>query len=221
MDILTAMRTVAACLLVLSIATVVADAQSRRRAAPQPATKTEPARIECPHVLGEGVRSGLTFCDIWTGRESAAGAIVRLPPRRGPATLTFDLHNRQTYSASLEKAGRAYTRTTATIGVLTLDEHLLGRAVIQTEFRGSHDLIDRIAANGRGDVKAVAPVGREPISVEVPESVEAVSLVGERASIRRIDGEETISTPGRPVAIVSNVKIEYRPAPARRPGRRR
>ncbi len=208
------MRIAVAALLVLAVGAGVADAQTRRRATPEPATTTEAANIECPHVLGQGVRTALTFCDIWAGRQSADGAIVRLPPHRGPATLRFDLHNRQTYSAALEKAGRAYTRATATIGVLTLEEHLLSRAVIQTEFRGSHELLDRIAADG--DVKAVAPVGRESISVEVPEGVDVVSLVGEKVSIKRVDGEETISAPGRPVALVSNVTVEYRPAPPRR-----
>ena len=53
-----------------------------------------------------------------------AGAVVRLPPHRGPATLTFDLHNRHMYSAELVDSGRGYTRATATIGVLAMDRTL-------------------------------------------------------------------------------------------------
>ena len=85
---------------------------------------------------------------------------MRLPPHRGPATLSFDLHNRHMYSAELVDSGRGYTRATATIGVLAMDKKLLARAVVQTEFRRAADLLDRVAAGaGMAGVKAVAPIG--------------------------------------------------------------
>ena len=38
-----------------------------------------------------------------------------LPPHTGPVTLTFDLHNRHTYSEELSKTNRGYRRYTASI----------------------------------------------------------------------------------------------------------
>jgi hypothetical protein len=42
-----------------------------------------------------------------------------------------------------------------------------------------------------------------------------VSLLGEILEAHTPAGRET-ATPGRPVAIVSNIQVEYRPAPAKR-----
>ncbi len=62
-----------------------------------------------------------------------------------------------------------YRRYTATIGVLTLDNTLLTRAVVQNEFRTAADLVDRVSGgNGPGGVKAVAPTGTESVSVTIP-----------------------------------------------------
>ena len=76
-----------------------------------------------------------TFCDVLTGRDPAGGVIIKLPPHTGDVTLTFDLHNRHTYSEELIKTNRAYRHYTTTIGVLTADNTLLTRAVVQNEFR--------------------------------------------------------------------------------------
>ena len=50
-----------------------------------------------------------------------------------------------------------------------------------------------------------------------------VSILGEKLSVVRVDGEDTFSASGRPMAVISNVMVEYRaprpPRPARRPGR--
>ena len=63
------------------------------------------------------------------------------------------------------KAHRAYARYTATIGVLTLDNTLISRAVVQNEFRAAGDLVDRVGGGaGPGGVKAVAPTGTESIT---------------------------------------------------------
>ena len=79
-----------------------AATQTRRRAAPKPVpTKTEPAPLECPSVLGTGVNTGRTFCDVLTGNDPAGGIVIKLPPHTGPVTLSFDLHNRHTYSEEL------------------------------------------------------------------------------------------------------------------------
>ena len=149
------------------------------------------------------------------GRDPAAGIIIRLPKHQGVATLTFDLHNRQTYSAEQVKSGNAYTRYTATIGVLTLDSTLLSRFVVQSEFRRETDLFDRIAGgSGPGGVKAVAPTGVEPVRIDIPAKVEAVSILGEKLNTTRIDGNALYTTAGRPIAVISQAMIEYRPVSA-------
>jgi hypothetical protein len=61
-------------------------------------------------------------------------------------------------------------------------------------------------------VKAVAPIGNEPIVIEIPADVDQVSLLGEVLDATTSAGHET-ATPGRTVAIVSDVKVEYRPKP--------
>jgi len=59
----------------------------------------------------------------------------------------------------------------------------------------------------------VAPTGMESITITVPEAENQVSLLGEKLMVDRADGSQTYAAEGRPVAIISNVKIEYRPAP--------
>ena len=173
--------------------------------------------IMCPNPLGEGVQTKRSFCDVLTGRDPMDGILVDIPPHVGPVTISFDLHNRHMYSEELIKAGRAYRRYTATIGVLTMDNTLVSRAVVQSEFRAASDLVDRISGGaGPGGVKAVAPTGTEPISIVIPETENRVSILGEKLAVERLDGVDNFTLPGQPVAIISNVTLEYRPAPPKR-----
>ncbi|MCU0255158.1 MAG: hypothetical protein MUF60_00290 [Vicinamibacterales bacterium] len=202
------------------------EAQSSRRRTTTtrkaPATKREPAKVVCPATLGTGVETKRVFCDVLAGRDPAEGVLVTIPAHSGTATLTFDLHNRHTYSESQVKAGEAYAEYTATIGVLTMKNDLLSRAVVYSSFRTAADLLDRVGGGaGPGGVKAVAPTGTEPIVIKIPQDVTQVSLLGERLVTRRVTGEEVATSSGRPIAIVSNVMVEYRPAPARRTTTRR
>jgi hypothetical protein len=170
------------------------------------------------------VQTMRTFCDVTIGRTPAEGIVIPLPPHRGPVTLTFDLHNRHTYSADLVRAGRGYRRYTATIGVLTMDNTLLSRAVILSEFRTAADLLDRVSGGAdAGGVKAVAPTGTERISITIPAAETSVTILGEKLLEERIDGAaDNFTAPGRPIAVISNVQIEYQPGPApRAPARRR
>ena len=102
--------------LIALCASAVADAQTRGRgrAPAPPAMKTEPAVLECPSLLGDGIKTGRSFCDVLMGRDPAGGVIIKLPPHTGPVTLTFDLHNRHTYSEELIRTKRAYRNYTAT-----------------------------------------------------------------------------------------------------------
>jgi hypothetical protein len=96
--------------------------------------------------------------------------------------------------------------------VVTANGTLLRQTVVQSEFRGPTDLVERIAGGaGRGGVKTVAPTGSELIALALPAGVTEVSLLGEKLTIERLDGTEVVTAPGRPIAVVSQVQVEYRP----------
>lgn len=183
------------------------------RSAPAPALTRIQAQLQCPAELGVGVRTKRRFCDVLTGSEPKDGVLVAIPAHRGKVTLSFELHNRHTYSEELIKSKRAFRQYTATVGVLTLDNTLVERAVIQSEFRTATDLFDRVGGGaGPGGIKAVAPSGGEFVTVELPEDVGAqVSILGEKLTVVRPDGTDNFAAPGRPIATISNVMLEYRP----------
>ena len=162
-----------------------------------------------------GVTTGRRFLRCADGHDPKEGVLVTIPSHRGPVTISFELHNRHTYSAELVKLKQAYRKYTATVGVLTMDNTLVNRAVVQSEFRTEKDLFDRIGGGaGPGGVKAVAPSGDEMITMELPEDVaEQVSILGEKLSVMRPDGVDNFTAPGRPIATISNVMLEYRPGP--------
>jgi hypothetical protein len=203
----------------------VVDAQTRKstkkaparvtKKAPEPPLQTIPAGWVCASELGTGVATGRHFCDVLTGNDPKQGVLITIPPHRGPVTISFELHNRHTYSAELVKLKQAYRKYTATIGVLAMDNTLVDRAVVLSEFRTEKDLFDRIRGGaGPGGVKAVAPSGAEPIVIELPEDIgEQVSVLGEKLTVMRPDGVDHFTSPGRPIASISNVTLEYRPAP--------
>ena len=172
----------------------------------------------CPTTLGQGVRTDVTYCDVQIGRDPAGGVVIPFPPHQGPVTLSFDLHNRHTYSEEQIKTNRAYHRYTATIGVLALDNTLLSRFYVQNEFRTAADLVDRITGgSGPGGLKAVAPTGSERIVFVVDEEENGVSILGDKLSVSRVDGADNFSAPGRPIAVISNVMLAYHPAPPPKP----
>jgi hypothetical protein len=186
---------------------------SPRKPAPPPPLQTEPAQVQCPETLGMGVKSGASFCFVLAGRDPAQGVLVTVPPHAGPATLMFDLHNRHTYSEEDVRLGRGFAKYLAVVGVLTMQGDLLSRGAVRSEFRTGRDLYDRISGGaGPGGVKAVAPLGREEVAVTIPADVDQVSLLGEVLEATTAAGRET-ATPGRTVAIISNVRVEFRPAP--------
>lgn len=216
------MRIAGLLLVIVSLFVPGAASAQRRRAVPPPkpappvALKIAPADLKCPELLGTGVRTGASFCFVLAGREPGDGVLVTLPPHTGPATLMFDIHNRHTYSDEDVRAGRGYAKYTAVIAVLSMKGDLLGRGAVQTEFRTAQDLHDRVSGGaGPGGVKAVAPLGREQVQITIPPGVDVVSLLGEVLDATTSAGHET-ATPGRTVAIVSNVRLGYRPAPAPR-----
>jgi hypothetical protein len=211
------MRRAAVIVLVFALAGAAeAGAQRRRTPARKPAPRPAPMKIEaakvtCPESLGVGVRTKANYCFVLAGRDPAEGVLVAIPPHTGPATLLFDLHNRHTYSEEAVKAGRGFAKYSAVIGVLSMKGELLGRAAVQSEFRAARDLFERIGGGaGPTGFKAVAPIGREQIVMAIPANVDQVSLLGEILDATTVAGRET-ATPGRTVAVVSNIRLEYRP----------
>jgi hypothetical protein len=187
---------------------------SRKPAPPLP-PKVEPAQVKCPEPLGTGVKTGASYCFVLAGSDPAQGVLVAIPPHTGPASLMFDLHNRHLYSDEDVRAGRSYAKYTAVVAALTMKGELIDRGAVQSEFRSAKDLYERIAGGaGPGGMKAVAPIGHEQIAIAVPQAIDQISLLGEVLDATTAAGRET-ATPGRTVAIISNVRVEYRPAPAK------
>ena len=84
----------------------------------------EAPQVTCPAPLGSGVSTKQAFCDVLIGRDPAAGILIAIPPHKGDVTLTFNLHNRHTFSEEQMKDPRAaYARYTASIGALTHGQH--------------------------------------------------------------------------------------------------
>jgi hypothetical protein len=212
----------AAALMIAASAAAQTPPPARRPAArkpvPPPPPQKEAPAIICPTPLGTGVNTKLEFCDVMSSRDVTAGVIIRFPEHKGPVTLSFDLHNRHTYSEEQVKANRAFSHYTATIGVLTMDNTLIQRAVVDNEFRKVTDFVDRIGGGaGPAGIKAVAPTGTESVTMLIPEEENQVSILGEKVTVERLDGTATYSSPGRPIAVISNVMIEYRPPPPAKP----
>ena len=195
------------------------SAQQRKRTTarkpppPPPPPKVEPAQVKCPEPLGVGVRTAANYCFVLAGSDPAQGVLITIPPHTGTASVMFDLHNRHTYSDEDVRAGRGYAKYTAVVAALTMKGDLVDRGAVQSEFRSARDLYERIGGGaGPGGVKAVAPIGHEAITMTIPADVDQISLLGEVLDATTVAGHET-ATPGRTVAVISNVRVEYRPAP--------
>lgn len=170
------------------------------------------AEVRCPSVLGIGARTQTPYCDVHVQTDPELGIHVVLPRRRGDATLSFNLHNRHTYSRQEAEAGRAYTRYLAAVSVATLEGDIVADGVVMSEFRVVEDLVDRVTGGaGPSGLKAIAPLGAERVHVTVPANIRTVVIVGRSLEVVRLDGRETITLPGRPVAILSDARVTFRP----------
>ena len=97
-----------------------------------------------------------------SGRVAKEGVLVTVPPHAAPRRCRSSCTIATRILAVSVQAKQAYRHYTATIGVLTMDNTLVDRAVIDSEFRVERDLYDRIGGGaGPGGVKAVAPTGSE------------------------------------------------------------
>jgi len=167
----------------------------------------------CAASLGSGVKSRRTFCDVVTVAAPGESVALTVPARTGIATLFFDLHNRFGVPVITGFPGASYTRHEAVIRVIGADGAVIGRAAVIREFRTTADLFDQLAGGGRpGGVKGVAPGPPEAVRFAIPAGVNVLGIVGESLRVRTATGSDDLfDAPGRPVAIVSNVRLEYRP----------
>ena len=196
------MRIARAVVIALCAAAPVAAAQT---------AVTEPVEVRCPEVLGVGVTTNVPFCDVLIQSDPTLAITVVLPSRRGEATLSFDLHNRHTYSEDEVRAGRAYTRYLAEVAIATSAGDILARRYVLSEFRAAPDLVDRVGGGaGPQGMKAIAPAGVERVFVPVPAGVERVVIAGQNLDVRRFDQtRDEVRTVGRAIAVISNAQIEY------------
>jgi len=166
--------------------------------------------FSCSVDLGVGIKSKRKFCDIVIGTLPKDGVTMTIPPHTGTTTLRFDLHNRYTLNATAVTPAQMYARQTAIVTVLDQAGVSVGTAAVSRELRTEVDLFDRIAGGiGPDGAIAVAPGRPEPVVIELPESVTLISVVGVSIETTSVTEQGTFTTPGRPVAVGSNFRIEY------------
>jgi hypothetical protein len=168
--------------------------------------------VTCAADLGTGVKTKRHFCDVVIAASGADSVTMPLPPRAGAATLMFDLHNRFLVPIVALDPSLAFTRHLAVVAVVRPTGEPIEQAAVMREFRSAEDLFDSIGGGGRpGGVKAVAPSDPELVRVTIPAGVASVGIVGVRLEIVTRTGRDAYQTPGRAIAIVSNLRIEYTP----------
>ena len=164
----------------------------------------------CAFDLGQGVRTRQRFCDVVVARTGADSVALPVPAHSGPATLIFDLHSRVQLQAGVTSPVEAFVRSAAVVAVVRTNGDTIDRAAITSEYRTPSDLFDRLPGSRPEEVKAVAPGAPETIRITIPAGVTAVGIVGLRVELTTARVRAAFDAPGRPVAIVSNMRLEYR-----------
>jgi hypothetical protein len=192
-----------------AMATISAERQAHQEAG-APA-KAGPA-VACAADLGLGLKTKRQFCDIVEATDRTDSISITLPPHRGPAALTFDLHNRFGIPEPGTPPERAYARHVAVVAVVAPGGSVVARLVVEGEYRNTGSLFDRIGGgSGPGGAKAIGPGPVEPIRVAIPAALSAIGIVGVKLTVTTSLGTQAFDAPGRPVAIASNFKVEFTP----------
>jgi hypothetical protein len=207
------MRRAVALALVMVTAAATASAQRAAQRGAKPAAPRVVTAAACKADLGAGTKSGRRFCDVVITVNPAESIVMKIPAHVGPATLMFDLHNRFRVPAAETPPAQAFARHTALVGVVRPKGEIIDRAVVTSEFRNLADIFDRIGGTGAGGLKIDAPGRRvEAVKVVIPPNLASIGIVGISLTVLTATGNEMFDTPGRPVAIVSNLRVEYTPA---------
>jgi hypothetical protein len=197
------------CVCLVVTASTMAAAQA---GAARPPAKRTSTQMTCAEDLGLGVASKRHFCDVIVASVAADSVSVTIPPHTGAATLMFDLHNRFTVPAGQVDPAQAFTRQTAVVAVIRQTGEAIDRAAVSRDYRTPADLFDRIAGSGRSSApKADAPGAPQPVKVTIPAGLGIIGIVGSRLEELRASGRGAYDEPGRAIAIVSNVRVEYTP----------
>jgi hypothetical protein len=187
-------------------------AQSGRTTGAKSGSKQLTTELMCAADLGAGVKSKRPFCDVIIAATGAESVTVTIPPHTGPATLMFDLHNRFTVGAGVIDPAQAYVRYAALVAVVRPTGQIIGRAAVLQEFRTVQDLFDRISGGGRpSGLKAVAPGQPQAAKATIPAGISSVGIVGVRLEATNRAGSAVHESPGRAIAIVSNIRVEFVP----------
>ena len=203
-------RVLAALAIALSGSAIVAA--QRGAATKPPAAPPAPGAVaKCAADLGVGVKSHRQFCDVIVSRDPADSIAITIPPHRGPATLRFDLHNRFTIPIPDVPPAQAFARHLAVVAIIRPTGSVIDRAAVAGEFRRVSDVYDQIAGGGPGGLKIIAPGRAETVVIAIPAGLASLGIVGVRLDVTTINGRTVFETDGRPVAIVSNLRIEYTP----------
>jgi threonine dehydrogenase-like Zn-dependent dehydrogenase len=167
--------------------------------------------VKCAADLGVGVKTKRQFCDVVIASSGDASVSMVIPPHTGTATLLFDLHNRFLVPIVTLDPSLAFTRHLAVIAVIGPTGGTIEQVAVMREFRTTEDLFDSIGGGGRpGGIKAVAPSDPEAVRVTIPAGVNAVGIIGVRLDVTtRTTSKDSFDTPGRAIAIVSNLRIQY------------
>ena len=197
-----AMMAASASLLALPAQRAAAKAKAK---APRTSTTAQ-----CAAELGTGAASARRFCDVILGSTPVDSIAITIPAHRGAAKLLFDLHNRIAVPPGGGQPAQVFARTTAIIAVIG-PKGEISRGVVESEYRKPSDLFDRIAGGPGGAVRTVAPGPPTPLDITIPAGVTAIGIVGIRLEVLNRLGEQTYDTPGRPIAIASNIRVEYTP----------
>jgi hypothetical protein len=163
----------------------------------------------CAVELGAGIRSKRPFCDVVIATAPRESVAVTIPARVGDAILYFDLHNRFTVPATPADLAQAFTRQTAVVAVVRPTGDVIDHAAVSRDYRTIADLFDRLGGSPGAPPKAIAPGQAFAVRVVIPPGLTTVGIVGVRLEEWRADSLGTWDSPGRPVAIVSNLRVEY------------
>lgn len=166
--------------------------------------------FSCAADLGVGLKSKRKFCDILISTAVKDGVAMTIPPHAGPTTLRFDLHTRYTVPAPGATPAQIYARHTAIVAVLDQSGAPVGKAAVSRELRTEVDIFDRVGGGvGPGGAIMVAPGRPEAVVLELPAAVTGIAVVGVSLEAASLSEQGTFVTPGRPVAVGSNFRIEY------------
>ena len=176
----------------------------------KPAKRTTQVAV-CASNLGTGVKTNRQFCDVIVASAAAESVSMTIPARTGAATLMFDLHNRFPVPAANIDPVQAFTSHVAVVAVITSTGEVIERTAVSREYRTVADLFDRIAGPARASApKNIAPGQPQPVRVTIPAGITGIGIVGTRLEEWRAAGRGTYDNQ-RPIAIVSNWRIEYTP----------